>query len=63
MNHQTQSVERAILPSRPTVIDVKDGRSVMYWTSKLKCSWPQLDHAIKQVGSDPAKVKAFLSIE
>jgi hypothetical protein len=36
--------------AEPTTIDVTDCRSVTYWTSKLRCSWPQLSYAIKQVG-------------
>jgi hypothetical protein len=63
MNRQGHVERQTQVGVQPTSIDARNGRSVMYWTSKLKCSWPQLDHAVKQVGNDPAKVKAFLSIE
>jgi Protein of unknown function (DUF3606) len=63
MNQQGQVERPTHSAVRPATIDARNGSSVVYWTSQLKCSWPQLDHAVKQVGNDPAKVKAFLSIE
>jgi Protein of unknown function (DUF3606) len=64
MNEQARSIERTgQLAARPALIDVGDGSSVTYWTARFKCSWPQLHHAVKQVGGDSDKVRTFLGIE
>jgi hypothetical protein len=62
MNEHDEMAGRVSQSAEPTTIDITDGRSVTYWTSKLRCTLPQLSYAIKQVGKDPSKVKAFMGI-
>jgi hypothetical protein len=48
------------VPVDPTRINASSGREVIYWTAKLKCSWPQLANAVKQVGTNASTVETFL---
>jgi hypothetical protein len=61
MNQRAKTVRFRLATSDRALIDVVDGGSVTYWTAKLRCSWPQLRHAVKQVGGDSEKVSAFLT--
>jgi Protein of unknown function (DUF3606) len=44
----------------PTRIDLNNGSEVTIWAAKLKCSWPQLAHAVKQVGNEAHAVETHL---
>jgi Protein of unknown function (DUF3606) len=41
-------------------ININDGNDVRYWTPKLGCTLPQLQHAVKQVGVMADKVEGYL---
>jgi Protein of unknown function (DUF3606) len=51
---------KASAPPDRARINVNRGQDVQYWTHKLGCTLPQLQHAVKMVGSRADDVAAYL---